>query len=214
MNRFGSPVTLSSTRGRPIAEKQIIWCSETGGSSRFPAGMDDIVQRKYAVDPVPLVAFGEAVAAALDRIWIVDEYIFMSEGSREQQTRDGIRRRIDRVLAWMPLTIEASDIRILTKAHREITESELAPLRQREADINRKSSHWDRECRIQVRDHRSTTFDYTHDRFAIVDDELWHFGGTVGGFLTSVSATSRGWSAAEHGAIQFFELAWSMGTGK
>jgi hypothetical protein len=214
MNRFGSPVTLPSAGGRPIPEKQIIWCSETGGSSRFPAGMEDIVQRKYAVDPVPLVAFGEAVAAALDRIWIVDEYIFMPEGSREKQTRDGIRKRIDRMLAWMPLTIEASDIRILTKTHKEITESELAPLRQREADINRQSSHRDRECSIQVRDHLSTTFNYTHDRFAIVDDELWHFGGTVGGFLTSVSATSRGWSAAEHGAIQFFELAWSIGTGK
>jgi len=32
-----------------------------------------------------------------------------------------------------------------------------------------------------------------HDRFALVDDELWHFGSTVGGGYGRLSAASRGW---------------------
>jgi hypothetical protein len=33
-----------------------------------------------------------------------------------------------------------------------------------------------------------------HDRFALVDDELWHFGGTVGAVDNQgLSAVSRGW---------------------
>jgi hypothetical protein len=47
-----------------------------------------------------------------------------------------------------------------------------------------------------------------HDRFAIVDDELWHFGATVGGAHRSVNAFSRGWSAKETGALQYFFELW------
>lgn len=47
-----------------------------------------------------------------------------------------------------------------------------------------------------------------HDRFAIVDEELWHFGATVGGSHRSVTAFSRGWDAIATGAIQFFQDMW------
>lgn len=48
----------------------------------------------------------------------------------------------------------------------------------------------------------------THDRFAIVDNELWHFGATVGGSHPSINAFSRGWNAAETGAIRYFTELW------
>jgi hypothetical protein len=47
-----------------------------------------------------------------------------------------------------------------------------------------------------------------HDRFAIVDDELWHFGATVGGTHRSINAFSRGWSATDTGAVSFFQQLW------
>lgn len=47
-----------------------------------------------------------------------------------------------------------------------------------------------------------------HDRFAIVDDELWHFGSTVGGGHRSVTAVSRGWDAASTRAADFFYERW------
>lgn len=48
-----------------------------------------------------------------------------------------------------------------------------------------------------------------HDRFAIVDDELWHFGATVGGAHRSVTAYSRGWDTRTTRAGEFFEEAWN-----
>ncbi|CAB3755441.1 hypothetical protein LMG29542_02595 [Paraburkholderia humisilvae] len=47
-----------------------------------------------------------------------------------------------------------------------------------------------------------------HDRFAIVDDELWHFGATVGGCHPSINAFSRGWSATETRAEAYFFHLW------
>lgn len=51
-------------------------------------------------------------------------------------------------------------------------------------------------------------FNYIHDRFAIIDNELWHFGGTVGGFNSKLSAASRGWDAKKLNAIKFFNEVW------
>lgn len=47
-----------------------------------------------------------------------------------------------------------------------------------------------------------------HDRFAIVDNELWHFGADVGGAHLSINAASRGWNAEERGAVRFFDNVW------
>jgi len=52
-------------------------------------------------------------------------------------------------------------------------------------------------------------YPYLHDRFAIVDQELWHFGATVGGGHPSLNAVSRGWDAEKTGAIAFFENVWN-----
>lgn len=49
-----------------------------------------------------------------------------------------------------------------------------------------------------------------HDRFAIIDNELWHFGATVGGAHRSINAFSRGWDANEKGAITYFEQMWTL----
>jgi hypothetical protein len=48
-------------------------------------------------------------------------------------------------------------------------------------------------CSFRVRRHLGNV----HDRFAVVDDELWHFGSTVGGAHQAFSAVSRGWSSEE-----------------
>lgn len=37
------------------------------------------------------------------------------------------------------------------------------------------------------------TFFEIHDRFVLLDDEIWHFGGTVGGVNLHLTAYSRGW---------------------
>jgi hypothetical protein len=122
-----------------------------------------------------------------------------------------VQARVDKIRSWFPETLEASDIRILTKRHAEVTDNALAPLLQREAEINKATPRREQKCKIDIRTHLTSAFDHIHDRFAIVDDELWHFGGTAGGFHASVSASSRGWNASEHGAVEFFNMAWRAG---
>ena len=51
-------------------------------------------------------------------------------------------------------------------------------------------------------------FPYLHDRFAIIDGALWHFGWTVGGGNPGLTAASGPWSAAETRANPFFEECW------
>lgn len=48
-------------------------------------------------------------------------------------------------------------------------------------------------------------FPYLHDRFAVTDDELWHFGGTVGCLQAAMTAVSRGWDAKKRQFIDLFE---------
>jgi hypothetical protein len=51
-------------------------------------------------------------------------------------------------------------------------------------------------------------FPHLHDRFAIVDNYLWHFGATVGGGHPRLNAVSYGWSASATRALEFFEEVW------
>lgn len=47
---------------------------------------------------------------------------------------------------------------------------------------------------------------YIHDRYAVIDDDLWHFGYTVGIHSTKLSSLSHGWPAAK--AEQLFDELW------
>jgi hypothetical protein len=51
-------------------------------------------------------------------------------------------------------------------------------------------------------------FPFCHDRFAVIDEELWHFGGTVGGGQSGLTAVSRGWPAESTGVASFFDQVW------
>jgi hypothetical protein len=51
-------------------------------------------------------------------------------------------------------------------------------------------------------------YPYLHDRFALIDGELWHFGATVGGLHHSLNALSRGWDDTQHKFKDFFDNVW------
>lgn len=48
-------------------------------------------------------------------------------------------------------------------------------------------------------------YPYPHDRFAVTDQELWHFGATVGGGYQGQTAVSRGWDDSQAQFSKFFE---------
>ena len=50
-----------------------------------------------------------------------------------------------------------------------------------------------------------------HDRFALVDDDLWHWGASVGGLHRGIHAVSHGWSDAAPGFRDLFLDLWKGG---
>lgn len=200
MRKFGSGPKIQEAI-EPL-KAEILWGGESGGSPYFPNDFGTIHARRHSNDPKPMNAFRNAFRNAAHRVWVVDEYFLAPDNNRSP---DG---RICTILEWLHDGLIASDIRILTKKHDEISEEMLEFFQMREAEINHARIRQPMKCSIQLSTNLKTNFDYIHDRFAIVDDELWHFGATVGGFHASVNAASRGWSAIDSGAIEFFELVW------
>ena len=204
MKGFALGIAIAPKAERPFPAREILWGSQEGGQNRFPTSTA-AWERKYSSDPVPLQKFGKAVADAQERVWIVDEYLLMPDKGKGSPAD-----RVDKILTWLPLSLAASDIRLLTKRHQEVGKDDLKKFQQRARAISNHEARREKECRIEIRMHLTRECDFIHDRFAIVDDELWHFGGTTGGFHAAVSAASRGWRAADHGAIEFFEEIWNV----
>lgn len=202
MSRFGLALKLPPKTPRTPLKTEMLWGCEEGGSPRFPSDFETIRTRRYSPNPRPLDAFRNAVEKAAERIWVVDEYFLVPD---KGVSSDG---RILAILEWLHDGLVANDIRILTKQHDEISEVELELFQYQAAMINHKRGRQLVKCSIQISTRLKQKFDYIHDRFAIVDDELWHFGATVGGFHSSINAASRGWDAEKLGAIDFFEMVW------
>lgn len=181
---------------------EIMWSCESGGTLHFPRDIDTILARKRAPAPQPLQAFCDAVWNAQQRVWVLDGYFLVTDKNRKPDNR------IVTILGWLHERMAASDIRILTADHAEVTEF-LGLFKDQEHYINESQTRRDTRCLIQINTGLNHSPIDVHDRFAIVDDELWHFGATVGGFHASVNAASRGWSATHSGAVGFFELIWN-----
>jgi len=202
MKEFGSNLQLPTKPARLPLKTEILWGCERGGSHHFPKDMETIHARRNSTDPKPLDAFRIAIMNAVDRVWVVDGYFLMPDRG------GGADSRILTILNWLHPNLVATDIRILTRKHSEIDEDMLGLFQMCEEEINATQTRRAKQCSIQVNTRLAQDFDYIHDRFAIVDDELWHFGATVGGFHTSVNAASRGWCAVDSGAVDFFKMVW------
>lgn len=207
MREIYTDIPIASKAERSFPAKEILWGSQEGGQNRFPTP-EEAWGRKNSGNPVPLQKFGNAVADAQERVWIVDDYLLKPD-------RGNPTERVEQILDWLPLSLAASDIRLLTRPTQGISEVELKKFQQRAQAINNHPARRGKLCSISVKLHLSErSCGFIHDRFAIVDDELWHFGGTVGGLHPQVSAASRGWRAEDHGAIDFFEKIWNLGAQK
>jgi hypothetical protein len=189
-------------------EPRIFWPSvrfygDNGGpdSSVFPS-INAIKARCGARPPEPLEAFLEAVWDAQDRIFVADDYLFKPLEGQSQQDRYG------QILDWLPDGLVANEIRFLTNAHPD-QDALRKQFNERVAEINQRAPRRLGIATIDIRFTLGSAFPYVHDRFAIIDNELWHFGATVGGLHSLVNATSRGWDAHAREAVRFFDEAWN-----
>lgn len=195
----------------PISPPAIFWptilafdCADSADSTRFP-DLSAILARDGADVAEPLTSFVKAACSAQKRILVLDDFLFRPKENQALQIR------LDQVLKWLPLNIAAKDVRFLTK--QLATKSDEANLADKISEhaelINLYLPPGSAPISIQVRFTLARNFDYVHDRFAIIDDELWHFGATVGGLHHQVNAATRGWPAEQHHADLFFETAWA-----
>ena len=133
-----------------------------------------------------LPAFAQAVATAHRQLLIMDRHFDETGVKSLQRAFEGS---------------QASDVRLLTGS--------VDDLERNRIDMeNRINLHRDGQ-RVNVR--RRTTlhrnsYPFLHDRFAVVDGALWHFGATVGG--GHPGAASGPWQAEETRAVDFFEECW------
>lgn len=201
----GAPVS------RPLPPATLLWPSgmgwgdlDNGDSTTFPKL--SFIKARFNANPLPpLVTFLDAVAEAQERVWIVDDYLLKPVGAAV-----GVPDRATLVLAWFPQALVANDVRLLTSGGNTEDNDAIAKRFGKHADgINERRRRRAGILQIQVKFTLQEHFPYVHDRFAVVDDELWHFGATVGGLHPQVSAASRGWRAQDCDALEFFESAWS-----
>lgn len=159
---------------------------------------------RAGVDKVQIIEeFAKAIRIA-QRVWIIDRHLFSEDGENPIHWP-----RIQKVVNLF-LTSQVQSVRILTGYH-----ADMAKIKD-EFDglvdflLNERGSVGP-SLKIDVK-FDAPSFNHIHDRFAIIDGELWHFGATVGGFHRPVNAASRGWNAEAHSAVQFFEAAWKIAT--
>ena len=195
---------------RPYPEAQILWPTfrgygDGGGSDSgaFPS-LTAIKARRAARRPEALTAFVEAAWMAQDRILVLDDFLFKPQEVQSQQSR------YDQILFWLPDGLVANDIRFLTNAHEDQAEQDAIQklFKEHVAALNQRAPRRAGAAKIEIRFSLGSKFPYVHDRFAIIDNELWHFGATVGGLHSLVNAATRGWDAEAHEAVRFFNNAW------
>ncbi len=196
---------------RPYPKNQILWPTFSGygnnggsDSHAFPI-LTAIKARRASSPPEPLTAFIEAAWIAQDRIFVLDDFLFKPLEGQSLQSR------YDQILFWLPDELVANDIRFLTNAlgDKALLKSIQKLFNERVDAINKSTPRRAGMAKIEIRFTLGTKFPYVHDRFAIIDDELWHFGATVGGLHNQVNAATRGWDAVTHDAVRFFNDAWN-----
>ena len=191
---------LSDDRQPP----QLLWPSigyrtriENCDTPRFPA-MEQVHERRnvhHGGIVLKLVAFEVAVESALVHVLVLDPHF----------DEAGVK-----TLGPALSRSQASDVRLLT-SRSDIDDQDRERRRKtlvHHLNSNRPGSGGvDVQWRAKLDKHY---FPFLHDRFAIVDDDLWHFGSTVGGGHPGLTAASGPWSASDTRAAEFFEECWSI----
>ena len=200
---------------KPTDEPQLLWPSiryreriENHDSSSFPI-VEYVHERRrvhmehfhgphkiHEEGIVPkLVAFEVAIKSAAYRILVLDPH-FDQAGMKV----------IGAALSYS----RALDVRLLT-GNRHIDDQDRERWRRafvQHRNLNRSEPGGvDIRWRTSLDKHR---FPFLHDRFAIVDGSLWHFGSTVGGGHPGLTAASGPWSASDTRAGGFFEECWNL----
>ena len=168
---------------------------ESFDAPRFPSAAD-IYGRRDEIEAgreLGLRAFEKAVEGAEVHVLLLDHH-FDKKGAD--------------ILGGALMLSQVGDVRLLT-GRGSLADADRRELASALTQSCNEERHDNREVTVRWRATLSTdSFPFLHDRFAIVDADLWHFGATVGGGHPGLTAVSGPWSATATRAIDFFEECW------
>ena len=166
-----------------------------GALSRFP-DRDELRRLGSLPTPAYLSTFIDHAWQARTRIWVLDLH-FVEHGYQ------GLLRALAGAMV--------RDVRIVSERVQDKS-IRLAEMRKAsDAAWNQgrpRATMRTAPTRVQWLDYlvrRPPAFPFAHDRFAIVDDNLWHFGYASCGSGNCLSAASGPWPESDASAVEFFE---------
>lgn len=139
--------------------------------------------------------FQQSILNATQKIWILDNYLH--KNMKESSVFDSILKLIE-------INTQILDVRFYLRS------------KTNEDDINELINYYNELIRDGRKSHQGTKIEcgffddlnFIHDRFAIIDNNLWHFGSDVGASNQSLHATSYGWNSEQLKITNFFEELW------
>ena len=145
-----------------------------------------------------LDSFTRTLRNASDKIWILDTYLHKNFSKNDV---------FESILKSIFINKAIIDVRFYLKS--KTNEEDIKEIVKFYNDLIREDRSNSRATTIALKFYDN--LNYVHDRFAIVDDYLWHFGSDVGASLPSLHATSYGWNAEKLEITDFFEELWQEG---
>jgi len=201
------PFEIKEARGLPTAPDRtpkLLWPSlnahyEKTDLKRFPTWEEENNRRAVGEFGAWSPEFMLALRGARDRIWVIDAFLFKNSTRTNNKFFEIVEKEL--------FETTAQDIRFIAEGkdgHQDqIAEFRILQNLRREPPQIRPFT-----IDVQLCRGGKSAMQMPHDRFAIIDDELWHWGANVGGTHHDVNAYSRGWSAQETGADKYFVRLW------
>ncbi|WP_316167523.1 MULTISPECIES: hypothetical protein [unclassified Bradyrhizobium] len=190
---------IVETEPAPVAKPQILWPTMVLGENGYIEGdlkwfpeADSYYERfRIGIGGAMSCAFKDAVRVARQRVWLLDEYLLGDDASRDQ-------------LWSLFCDTVASDLRVVTGLS-DGAHERAQSLKELEPALQARTTNAPPQIKIYLNLKRPLRgLPEIHDRFAIIDDVLWHCGATVGGLHHQINAMTFGWCAQATRAVEFF----------
>ncbi|QTA85897.1 hypothetical protein [Desulfonema magnum] len=178
----------------------IAWPSPDGCLPTFPE-LNDLEKHSSYEANEQLVPFLEAIRKAESRLWIIDKNFL-------QKKKPSGQNGIDTICEAVAVS-NVEDIKIIAMpggSKRATAEDEVKRLKNARKDHKAVAESLPIAICTNLVNKRMSSL--IHDRFAIVDNVLWHFGSDVGGRDAALNAVSLGWNAGDTNAGDFFTKLW------
>jgi hypothetical protein len=195
-----TPVDLTPEQPLSFPTPRIVWPTMVLGESAyveddlswFPEEDSYRERFKLGIGGAVSRAFRDAVRVARHRLWFLDEQLL-----RNDESRDRLWELFCETGAW--------DIRVVT-ASKEGARERAASLKELERDLQSHTADIPTQIQFFLNLSKpSKDMPEVHDRFAVVDNVLWHCGATIGGLHNAINAMTFGWSADDTKAVAFFD---------